>query len=135
MQNFSNDGKPEFPLPANPTLVHFHDETIFYAHDHKRRTWYHKDVPAKSYAKGEGLSLMVADYVPADFGWLTSRDGTRNARRIIKPGKKRDGYFTSEAQANDAMHLLLEEYPEYNHVLDYDNATKHLKDPEGSLSA
>ncbi|KAE9409843.1 hypothetical protein BT96DRAFT_931377 [Gymnopus androsaceus JB14] len=74
----------------------------------------------------------------ADFGWLTSRDGTTNARRIIKPGKNRDGYFTSDdiiSRANDAMDLLLKEYPEYKHVLIYDNATTHLKRPDGSLSA
>ena len=81
---------------------------------------------------------MVADYVSADFGWLTSRDGTANTRRIIKPGKNRDGYFTSDdiiSQANNAMDLLLKEYPEYKHVLVYDNATTHLKRPDGSLSA
>ncbi|KAE9386425.1 hypothetical protein BT96DRAFT_960583 [Gymnopus androsaceus JB14] len=118
--NYSNDGEPEGTPPESPILVHFHNKTIFYAHDRKWRTWYHKDTPAKPYAKGKGLSLMVADYV------------------IIKPGKNRNGYFTSDdiiSQANDAMDLLLKEYLEYKHVLVYDNATTHLKCPDSSLSA
>jgi hypothetical protein len=53
----------------------FHDESIFYAHDHRKKGWYHKDATAKPYAKGEGSSLMVADFVSADFGWLQSPDG------------------------------------------------------------
>ncbi|KAE9382934.1 hypothetical protein BT96DRAFT_961122 [Gymnopus androsaceus JB14] len=52
--------------------------------------------------------------------------------------KNRDGYFTSEdivSQANSAIDILEMDYPEYQHVLVYDNATTHLKRPEGSLSA
>ncbi|KAL0947234.1 hypothetical protein HGRIS_013351 [Hohenbuehelia grisea] len=33
------------------------------------------------------------------------------------------------------MDILKEEYPEYEHILLYDNATIHLKRPDGSLSA
>lgn len=31
-----------------------------------------------TYAKGEGHSLMVADFVSADYGWLHSLDGIEN---------------------------------------------------------
>lgn len=119
-------------------IVWFHDESIFYAHDRRKKGWFHKDAGAKPYAKGEGASLMVADYVSADFGWLTSPDGKRSARRIFKPGKNRDGYFTSADildQAREATNILRTFYPEYDHVLIYDNATTHLKRAEDALSA
>ncbi|THU75606.1 hypothetical protein K435DRAFT_585665, partial [Dendrothele bispora CBS 962.96] len=56
-------------------ILWFHDESIFYAHDRRRNNWYHKDGPCKPYKKGDGHSLMVADFVSADFGWLRSPDG------------------------------------------------------------
>jgi len=48
---------------------------IFYTHDHQQTAWYHKDETAKPYAKGEGASFMVADFISADYGWLHSPDG------------------------------------------------------------
>ena len=126
------------PTDRKRVIVWFHDESIFYAHDRRKKGWYHKDASAKPYTKGEGASLMVADFVSADFGWLSSPDGKRSARRIFKPGKNRDGYFTNTEileQAKDAMDILQEFYPEYEHVLIYDNATTHLKRAEDALSA
>jgi transposase len=119
-------------------IAWFHDESIFYAHDRRKKGWYHKDASAKPYAKGEGASLMIADFVSADFGWLTSPDGKQSARRLFKPGKNRDGYFSNDdiiGQANEAVDILQEFYPEYEHVLIYDNATTHLKRAEDALSA
>ncbi|KAJ7210178.1 hypothetical protein GGX14DRAFT_626618 [Mycena pura] len=117
----------------------YHDESIFYAHDRNRKTWYHKDASAKPYAKGEGHSLMVADFVSADFGWSpTSLDRTRSARRFLKPGKNREGYFTCAdilEQATEMMDILTEVYPNFEHVFIYDNATTHKKRADGALSA
>ncbi len=95
---FDKDGKPiDGVRPDGKRVVlWFHDETIFYAHDRRRKAWYHKDGPAKPYQKGEGHSLMIADYVSADFGFLTLPDGKRSARRVMKPGKNWDGYFTTD---------------------------------------
>jgi len=118
-------------------ITWFHDESIFYAHDRRKKGWYHKDVTVKLYAKGEGSSLMVADFVSADFGWLRPPDGKRSARRLFKPGKNRDGYFTNEdiqEQVQDAMDIVLELYPQFDHVFVYDNATTHLKRAEDGLS-
>jgi len=41
-------------------IAWFHDESVFYAHDRRKKGWYHKDAGAKPYAKGEGASLMIA---------------------------------------------------------------------------
>ena len=56
----------------------------------------------------------------------------------MKPGKNRDGYFSSEDicdQAEEAMEILLEYYPQYEHVFIYDNAMTHLKRAPDALSA
>lgn len=97
MVNWTKENIPEAgPLPGHRVVAWFHDESIFYANDRHRKSWYHKDAPIKPYAKGEGASLMIADYVSADFGWLQSPNGKRSARRVMRPGKNKDGYFTCE---------------------------------------
>ncbi|KAJ6471669.1 hypothetical protein DFH09DRAFT_1253866 [Mycena vulgaris] len=126
-------------VPGRHVIIWYHDESIFYAHDCRRRNWYHKDALAKFFQKGDGHSLRVADFVSQDFGWSpTSLDGTRSARRFLKPGKNRDGYFTCTdicEQATEMMDILTEVYPEFDHVLVYENATIHRKRANGALSA
>ncbi|THU98763.1 hypothetical protein K435DRAFT_660226 [Dendrothele bispora CBS 962.96] len=136
---YDRDGKPLPPSVPNgkQVIIWYHDETIFYAHDRRRKAWYHKDSAAKLGAKGEGVTLMIADFVSAEFGWLASPDGESRARREFRPGKNKDGYFTAEdiqAQVKEAMDIVQEWYPGYEHVFVYDNTT-HLKRPEGALSA
>ncbi|KAJ7435717.1 hypothetical protein B0H11DRAFT_1674264, partial [Mycena galericulata] len=140
MDAWSKDNLPFFgpDVEGRRIVVWFHDESIFYAHDRRRKTWYHKDAPAKPYSKGEGASLMIADFVSSKYGWLRSPDGTRSARVVMFPGKNKDGYFTNAEirnQADVAMDILNQFYPDEDHVFVYDNATTHLKRPEGSLSA
>ena len=140
MESWSKENLPEFGprMPGAEVVVRFHDETVFYAHDRRKKGWYHKDESAKPYVKGEGASLMVADFVSAKFGWLRSHNGTKTARRVIKPGKNKDVYYSSEDicdQAEEAMAILQEFYPQYEHVFIYDNATTHLKRPADALSA
>ncbi|KAJ7188444.1 hypothetical protein C8R46DRAFT_879250 [Mycena filopes] len=38
--------------PGKPVVLWFHDESIFYAHDRKKKSWFHKDAPAQPYKKG-----------------------------------------------------------------------------------
>jgi hypothetical protein len=62
-----------------------------------------------------------------------------DARELLRPGKNRDGYFTSEdvlAQATRAMDVL--SHPDYqheDHVFLYDNARTHLARAPDALSA
>ena len=136
---WTNDNEQvEGPIPGRRVVKWYHDEAIFYAHDRNKRGWYHKDAAAKPYKKGEGASLMVAELVSADFGWLQSPDGKESVRVVMKPGKNKDGYFTSDeiiAQAQKAMDICKKYWPEYEHVFIYDNAPTHLTRPEDSLSA
>ncbi|THU99299.1 hypothetical protein K435DRAFT_818623 [Dendrothele bispora CBS 962.96] len=128
IRTWTSENLPEYgPLCGKRIIVWYHDETIFYAHDRCRKNWFHKDASAKPYAKGDGHSFMIADYVSADFGWLRSLDG-RSARRAMFPEDIQE-------QANAAIDLVHELYPDYEHIFIYDNATTHLKRPDGSLSA
>jgi len=55
-------------LQDRHTVVWHHDESTFYANDRRKIRWVHKGETAVPYAKGEGVSLMVADFVSADYG-------------------------------------------------------------------
>ncbi|KAJ3713438.1 hypothetical protein C8R42DRAFT_699054 [Lentinula raphanica] len=115
-----------------------HDESTFYANDRRKIRWVHQDEGTKPYAKGEGISLMVVDFVSADFGWLKSPNGEKHARQYFKAGKNRDGYFDNHdilAQASHAMDILDHHYPDYTHILAYDNATIHRKRRPNAISA
>ncbi|KAG2069159.1 hypothetical protein BDR04DRAFT_1022347, partial [Suillus decipiens] len=119
-------------------VVWFHDESTFYANDHRKQRWVHMSEGAVPQPKGEGASLMVADFVSADYGWLRSPDGKESARILFRAGKARDGYFTNEnivAHAEKAMDILQKYYPHEDHALIFDNATTHLKWADDALSA
>jgi len=64
-------------------VVWFHDKCTFYANDRRIVRWVHKDETAVPRAKGEGASLMVADFISADYGWLSSPDGSESTRVVF----------------------------------------------------
>lgn len=124
--------------PERYTIIWYHDESTFYANDRRLVRWVWSKETAKPRPKGEGASLMVADFVSADFGWLASPDGTESARVLFKAGSSRDGYFTNDEileQAEKAMDILERHYQDYNHVFIFDNATTHQKRADDALSA
>ncbi|KAH9924420.1 uncharacterized protein B0H18DRAFT_1119954 [Fomitopsis serialis] len=144
LREWKSDGTEDTgPFPQNRrTVVWFHDESTFYAHDRRKQRWVHKTEKAKPYQKGEGASLMVADFVSADYGWLRapdhSEDNPEEARVFFKAGKGRDGYFTYEEiqkQADVAMDIICKHFPHDDHVLVFDNARTHIKRAEDALSA
>jgi hypothetical protein len=119
-------------------VIWYHDESTFYANDRRKTYWVHKDEKAIPQPKGEGASLMVADFVSADYGWLRSPDGTESARVLFRAGKARQGYFTNAEileHAVKAMSILEKHFPNEDHVLIFDNATTHMKRADNSLSA
>jgi hypothetical protein len=139
-RNFATDEK-ECLVPAPTTrriVVWNHDESTYYANDRRKIRWVHKSETAVPYAKGEGVSLMVADMVSPDYGWLRSPDGKQEARVLFKAGSAREGYFTNQDildQASNAMDILKEHFADEDHVLVFDNATTHLKRADTALSA
>ncbi|KAF9511790.1 hypothetical protein BS47DRAFT_1363556 [Hydnum rufescens UP504] len=114
---------PLTPVSSRPTII-----------------WNHDDETAKPYAKGKGTSLMVADFVSPDYGWLrepgdADADG---ARVFLRPGKEHDGYFMCNevlAQVTKAMDVLDKHYRMEDHVFIYDNVTTHKKHADNALSA
>ncbi|KAF7332384.1 hypothetical protein MKEN_00120200 [Mycena kentingensis (nom. inval.)] len=125
------------PPGLRPTVIWYHDETVFFAHDRRRKLWQHRNASAKPYQKGDGGGYMVADYISAQFGWLRGENG-ESARRAIRPGKNKDGYFTGdsiEEQAVAACTIVTARWPAYDHIFVYDNATTHHKRGAGALSA
>jgi hypothetical protein len=140
-RKWTDDQKDELigEQPANlRVVVWFHDESTFYANDRRKLRWVHKSETAVPRPKGEGASLMVSDFVSADYGWLRSPDKTKEARVFFKAGKNREGYFTNDDilnQTTTAMDILTEFYPDEEHILVYDNATTHTKRSDTALSA
>ena len=78
--NFPVDGTS---LPPQKICIWFHDESMSYANDCRTAQWVHKDATTTPYTKGKGASLMVADFISADHGWLHSPDGKCYAGCII----------------------------------------------------
>ncbi|GJE94098.1 hypothetical protein PsYK624_102660 [Phanerochaete sordida] len=116
--------------PQRRVVLWYHDESTFYAHDRRLVYWQKGGGSKQPRPKGEGASLMVADFVSADYGWLASPDGKETAQVFFKAGKNRQGYFESEdvlAQATIAMDILQRHYPHDDHILIYDNAPTHKK--------
>ena len=68
------EAAPEPRIRAE-VVIWTHDESTFYANDRRKLRWVHDDEDTKPYAKGEGASLMVADFISADYGWLKGHDG------------------------------------------------------------
>jgi hypothetical protein len=120
------------------TVVWFHDESMFYAHDRRQKRWVHKDEKSTPQPKGQGVSLMAVDFVSADYGWLQSRDGTQSTHILFCAGKARDGYFTNDEiiqHAEKAMMILEKDYQDDDHVFVFDNASTHQKRADSAISA
>ncbi|KAF8967562.1 hypothetical protein BDZ97DRAFT_1903395 [Flammula alnicola] len=84
-----------------------HDESTFYANDHRKTKWIHASETAVAEAKGEGQSLMASEFCVPEWGPLRNREET--ARIIFKAGKTRDGWFPSEdllAQVDMAINVF-----------------------------
>ncbi|OAX31798.1 hypothetical protein K503DRAFT_787611 [Rhizopogon vinicolor AM-OR11-026] len=110
----------------------FHDESTFYAHDRCDVRWVHLTEGAIPKLKGEGASLMVANFISADYGWLQSEDVKESACILFRAAKGWDGYFTTEnilAHATLAMDILDKHFPQDDHILVFDNATTHTWGP------
>ena len=88
-------------------------------------------------AKGEGASMMVADF-PADYGWLRSADEKETARLLFRSGKNRNGYFENNDIINQAMkaiEVLTKHIHDEDHILVYDNTTTNRKRAKNASSA
>ena len=67
------------PLPclsdSRPLILVTHDESIFFQNDERTTCWSHQDSRPSPKPKGDGQSLMVSDFLTAEWGRL--RDSER----------------------------------------------------------
>ncbi|KZV60498.1 hypothetical protein PENSPDRAFT_593984 [Peniophora sp. CONT] len=125
------------PSGARPLVRWVQDESTYFEHDRRHEQWTRPGECPVPQPKGEGESIMIADFVSADYGWLRGGDGS-SARLVFRAGKERDGYLTNDdilEQAEKAMDILTRWFPNEDHVLLYDNSTTHLKRADNALSA
>ena len=72
----------------HPIVVWFHGRLTFYANNHWKVQWVHNSETPVPQPKGEGVSLMVADFVSAYYGWLQSLNGKEQAQVLFEADKK-----------------------------------------------
>ena len=84
---------PSLPSPTCHSILWFNDQCIFYQNDRQKCFWVHASEKPIPLPKGEGVSLMVSDFISADYGWLRSPDGTESAWVLFQPGANREGYL------------------------------------------
>jgi hypothetical protein len=112
MQQFDRDGnvvwQPYEALAAGLRLIiHYtQDESIFYQNDQRIIRWCHKDEDCEPQPKGDGLSIMISDFVSPSVGWLSDSTGDYQARLVFRPGANRDGYCRHEDIIANAMNAL-----------------------------
>jgi len=118
-------------------VIWFHDELTFYANNWCKKCWIHVNEMPTPQPKGEGPSLMMADFVSADYEWLRSPEGTESARILFCAGKGHDGYFSNDKaihHVEKVMVILEKHYQDEDHVFIFDNAPTHTKQANDSLS-
>ncbi|CUA69593.1 Protein unc-13 homolog B [Rhizoctonia solani] len=142
MPSWDHDSGLEIPPVLQGTqqevTIWFHNATTAYAHDRCDVYWVPVDEHATPRKKGQGLSVMFADYISARHGFLASRDGRLTTRKILQAGKNREGYLTNVdicQQFRSAVKLAKQEYPKERHLFVYDNARIHTKHPPTAPSA
>ncbi|KAI0723025.1 hypothetical protein C8Q76DRAFT_691602 [Earliella scabrosa] len=121
-----------------PARLLWHDESVFYANDRRVVYWVPEGEKAVPRAKGEGASMMISDFFSAEDGWLRSEDGKTSARRLFRPGKNRDGYFSNDdviEQFHAAADIAQARWPNEEIVMVLDNAPTHQKREDDALSA
>ena len=81
MVTFGNDGEIDhqpngFCVPGGRfrLILVTHDESIFYANDRRKSGWFHTSHKPTLERKGEGVSLMVSDFLTSEWGRLRHGD-------------------------------------------------------------
>jgi len=74
-QIWDNDGNP-LPRPPDsfPLILVTHDESTFFQNDERKTCWSHQDSRPSPKPKGDGQSLMVSDFLTAEWGRLCDGD-------------------------------------------------------------
>ncbi|KAF7304186.1 hypothetical protein MIND_00650700 [Mycena indigotica] len=132
-----------FPLKGSQAgrpfrLYHItHNESTFYANDRRKAMWIYDSFKNKPLPKGEGVSIMVSDFLTPDWGRLVHEE--MQARVLFRAGKNHDGYFWSEdllATTDNAIDIFEAKTNGLaTGLFMFDNAPSHQKRAADALSA
>ena len=123
-----------------------HDECIFYSNDGKRGIWA-KDGEMPLRKKGNGRSILVSEFLTEINGRLQIPldevekypSVPKEARCYLKPGKNREGYWTSEHLLQQieqkAIPIFEALYPNCIAVFAFDNSSNHAAFSQDALVA
>jgi len=113
-----------------------HDESVFYSNDGKRGVWAKSgELPLRK--KGNGRSIMISEFLTEEYGRLklNSQQHQENpsiaeeARIYLRPGKDRDGYWTSEDLVEQvktkAIPIFETVFPNCIALFAFDNSSNH----------
>ncbi|KAH8985207.1 hypothetical protein EDB92DRAFT_1785929, partial [Lactarius akahatsu] len=70
-----------------------HDESMFFQNNQRKICWDHEGSSKTLGPKGDGQSLMVSDFLLADWGRL--HNDNSEAHVFFKAGKLQDGWFSA----------------------------------------
>ena len=146
-----------FAVPGAINCFHLilvtHNELTFHQNDQWKIYWGHPG-GATPKPKGEGVSLMISDFLTSE--WARLRDNDRcvvaaspssqthtsspsKAQIIFQPGKSRQGWFTLDhllAQVDNAIDIFNNLTRGYAQVLFlFNNALNHHKCADDAISA
>ena len=121
MAKYEGENMEQIPLILEPNekeiVLVTHDESVFYSNDGKRGVWAKSgELPLRK--KGNGRSIMISEFLTEEYGRLklNSQQHQENpsiaeeARVYLRPGKDRDGYWTSEDLVERRLYRSLKPY-------------------------
>jgi hypothetical protein len=147
-----------FPVPEAAgrfrLILVTHDESTFFQNDQRKVCWDREGSSKTPRPKGDGQSLMISDFLTADWGRLRDDDRCAvsslyahtptsyllsEARITFKPGKSRDGWFSASdllAQVDHAIDIFEGITKGWAQGLFlFDNAPGHQKRADDAISA
>ena len=116
-----------------PIIRVFHDESTFYANADQSFHWADERVQVLK-QKSLGQALMVSDFIDEVNGYF--RHNGEEAREYLE--HQSEGYWKNEhmiEQANKAIKIFHNKYPNTTAIFIFDNAPSHMKKPDDSLNA
>lgn len=140
MIRIAEDGSGKLALPSDyrpkegerPIVFYTHDESTFYANDGKSSTWRPTgEMPLRK--KGQGLSLMVSEFISEVCGPLSYKDPAtgvvESSVEFLNAGTRRDGWWTGDDMARQfrkAISIHKKKHPAlFIGLWAFDNATNH----------
>ena len=147
-QFWDDDGNPLSGASVScPLILITHDESIFFQNDERKTNWNCENSRPVPKPKGEGQSLMVSNFLTAEWGrlcddirsflfyfflcTLLTTFACSEARIVFKLGKNRNGFFDSTeliTQVNCVIDIFEGKAKGLAQGLFlFDNAPSHLK--------